>query len=216
MDGDEAPIRAWAEERIGLRPDSVLRVHLAKNEPSEATPAETWAVVEGRGAKLRAEAKARDVKGGIARIRAGIKRFPHLDLALEVLALSGQNREQVLLEMIPGLAYELRARFSETELPGKIGSQIRREGIEKPHAPGKVIAHGTELPLELLAARSNEQEAISFASREELARRVNAGELSNRELESWFFATLLGNMEAARVLARSANQVAQEKLRLAS
>jgi hypothetical protein len=213
MDGDEAPIRTWAEERIGHRPDSVLRVRLGKNALSEDSPAETWAVVDERGARRRKEAKARDVKGRTAQIRVGIKRFPHVDLALEVLALGDQNHEQVLLEMIPGLAYELQDHFSDAELPGKIAAQLRREGIEKPHKPGEVLAQGTELPAKLLKGSADEQEAISFALRETLARAVHAGELSHQELESWFFATLFGNTEAAGVLERSPNQVAQEKSR---
>src|SRR5688572_15045015 len=60
--GDEAGIRVWAEDRIGLKPDSVLRVHLSRKKLGEATPAETWDRVDVRGARLQGSTKVRDIR----------------------------------------------------------------------------------------------------------------------------------------------------------
>ena len=48
LQGDETGIRAWVEDRIGIEPDSVLRVRLSAKKLGEATPRETWDLVDGR------------------------------------------------------------------------------------------------------------------------------------------------------------------------
>jgi hypothetical protein len=96
--GDETGIRAWVEDRIGIKPDSVLRVHLSAKELEEATPRETWERVDGSGSRLRSSAKAQGIERRRPEIRRRIERFPSLDQALEALALEDQTREQVLKE----------------------------------------------------------------------------------------------------------------------
>ena len=54
-------IRAWAEDRIGHKPDSVLKVHLSAKELGDATPRETWELVDGRGEKLASKAQSEGV-----------------------------------------------------------------------------------------------------------------------------------------------------------
>jgi hypothetical protein len=213
MDGDEGPLRAWAHKHTGAKPDAVLRVRLAQHEVGDLTPRETWAVVAARSARIKKKAKARDLEGRVAMLRGGIKRYSWMDRALGFWRLSGQSYEEVLLKLIRVLDYELGDSYSEAELPGKIASQIRREGIEMPHEPDKVLAQGIDLPAKVMEGNADEQVAFYFALREQLAQKVNAAKLSNQEQESWFFATLFGNVEAAAVLGRPANQVAQEKFR---
>ena len=38
LQGDETGVRAWVEDRIGIKPDSVLRARLSAKELGEATP----------------------------------------------------------------------------------------------------------------------------------------------------------------------------------
>jgi hypothetical protein len=68
------------EDRIGIKPDSVLRVHLSAKELEEATPRETWERVDGRGSRFRRCAKAQGIERR-PEIRRRIKRFPSLDQA---------------------------------------------------------------------------------------------------------------------------------------
>lgn len=46
LHGDVDGIRAWADERMGTPPDFVLRAYLRKRELGDATPRETWALVD--------------------------------------------------------------------------------------------------------------------------------------------------------------------------
>ena len=131
LQGDETGIRAWVEDRIGIKPDSVLRVRLSAKELGEATPRETWELVDGRGSRLRRNAKAQSVERRRPEIRGRIKRFPSLEQALEALALEDQTREQVLEEHILSLAYkaeeEAGGPLSDTELARVITGQLRRD-----------------------------------------------------------------------------------------
>jgi DNA-binding CsgD family transcriptional regulator len=131
--GDESGIRAWVEDRIGIKPDSVLRVRLSAKELGEATPRQTWDLVDGRGSRLRRSAKAQSVERRRPKIRRRIKRFPSLDQALKALALGDQTREQVLEEHILSLAYkaeEAGGPLSDGELVRIITGQLRRDASE--------------------------------------------------------------------------------------
>jgi DNA-binding CsgD family transcriptional regulator len=132
--GDETAIRAWVEDRIGIKPDSVLRVRLSAKVLGEATPRETWELVDGRGSRLQRSAKAQDIERRRPEIRRRIKRFPSLDQALKALALGDQTREQVLQEHILSLAYvaeeEAGGPLSEAELVRIITGQLRRDATE--------------------------------------------------------------------------------------
>jgi hypothetical protein len=132
--GDESGIRAWVEDRIGIKPDSVLRVRLSAKELGEATPRQTWDLVDGRGSRLRRRAKAQSVERRRPKIRRRIKRFPSLDQALKALALGDQTREQVLEEHILSLAYkaeeEAGGPLSDAELVRIITGQLRRDASE--------------------------------------------------------------------------------------
>src|SRR5215218_1220729 len=132
--GDESGIRAWVEDRIGIKPDSVLRVRLSAKELGEVTPRQTWNLVDGRGSRLRRSAKAHRIERRRPEIRRRIKRFPSLDQALKALALGDQTREQVLEEHILSLAYkaeeEVGGSLSEAELVRIITGQLRRDAME--------------------------------------------------------------------------------------
>ncbi len=128
---DETGIRAWVEDRIGLDPDSVLRARLSAKELAETTPRQTWDLVDGRGSRLRRNAKAQGIERRRPEIRRRIKRFPSLEQALEALALEDQTREQVLEEHILSLAYkaeeEAGGPLSDAELARVITGQLRRD-----------------------------------------------------------------------------------------
>src|SRR5829696_6975564 len=54
---DEGGVYAWAETRLGRKPDFVIKAsYLGKKELGDATPRETWALVDDRGEKLAGEA----------------------------------------------------------------------------------------------------------------------------------------------------------------
>ena len=122
------------EDRIGIKPDSVLRARLSAKELGEATPRQTWELVDGRGARLRRSAKAQSVERRRPEIRRRIKRFPSLERALEALALEDQTLEQVLGEHILSLAYKAQEEagrpLSDAELVREITGQLRRDASE--------------------------------------------------------------------------------------
>jgi DNA-binding CsgD family transcriptional regulator len=131
LQGDETGIRAWVEDRIGIKPDSVLRVRLSAKQLGEATPRQTWELVDGRGSRLRRSAKAQAIERRRPEIRKRLKRFPSLERALQALALEEQTPEQVLQEHILSLAYKAQEGagrpLSEAELARIITRQLRRD-----------------------------------------------------------------------------------------
>jgi DNA-binding CsgD family transcriptional regulator len=155
LQGDETGIRAWVEDRIGIEPDSVLRVRLSAKKLGEATPRETWDLVDGRGSRLRRNAKAQDIERRRPEIRRRIKRFPSVERALKALALEDQTLEQVLQEHILSLAYEAQEEagrpLSDAELVRIITGQLRRDASE---------CGGTRREELLLLAEFVEREAL--------------------------------------------------------
>jgi DNA-binding CsgD family transcriptional regulator len=155
LQGDETGIRAWVEDRMGIKPDSVLKARLSAKELGEATPRETWDLVDGRGSRLQRNAKAQSVERRRPEIRRRIKRFPSLEQALEALALEDQTREQVLEEHILSLAYEAQEEagrpLSDADLARIITGQLRRDASE---------GGGTRQEELLLLAEFVEREAL--------------------------------------------------------
>jgi DNA-directed RNA polymerase specialized sigma24 family protein len=85
--GDKTGLRAWAEDRIGRKPDFVTEVsYLGKKELGDATPRETWALVDDRGEKLAGEAKGEPDDEGIAVFDEKSKKYPRLRRALSEYA----------------------------------------------------------------------------------------------------------------------------------
>jgi hypothetical protein len=208
--GDEAPIQEFIEERIGQKPPAPIRVRLQQDlqQIGELMPKEIWEFIEHHAARLKGRNRGQDALKRAAEIRRGIKKFPSLENALDALALEGQKNDEVLEEMIPGVAYVEQVNLppdSTNKLPGRVASQIRREGLERPDEPNKVFAPEPET----LQGYADYREAQEFALRE-FEIDVNA---SPQELESWTAAVLLRNKEAAQLLGRAANQIGQEKYR---
>ncbi len=130
--------------------------------------------------------------------------------------MRGQSREQVLREMIPSVAYVEQANpspGSKSELPGRVANQIRREGIEQPHAPDKVFAPGLDSLLGHADEVDDEVELATFAVCEQLAHMAEKAGVSEQEWESFVFGTVFGNQVAAEILDRPAKQVGVEKFR---
>jgi DNA-binding CsgD family transcriptional regulator len=206
--GDETAIRAWVEDRIGIKPDPVLRVHLSAKELGEATPRQTWELVDGRGSRLRRSAKAQSVERRRPKIRRRIKRFPSLDRALKALALGDQTREQVLEEHILSLAYKAQEEaggpLSDAELVRIITGQLRRDAL------GSQTTRREEL---LLLAEFVEREAF-LKQALELGRQAG---LTPREFE--VYKLLIENpkikyREVAQNLGMSTSQVGVLKHRI--
>src|SRR5215203_6140658 len=82
LHGDVEGIRAWANERMGTPPDFVLKAHLRKKELGDATPRETWALVDDRGEKLTSAAKGEADALAIAVFNEKTKKFDRLKHAL--------------------------------------------------------------------------------------------------------------------------------------
>jgi DNA-binding CsgD family transcriptional regulator len=164
--------------------------------------------VDGRGSRLRRNAKAQSVERRRPEIRRRIKRFPSLEQALEALALEDQTREQVLEEHILSLAYkaeeEAGGPLSDAELARVITGQLRRD------ASGSQQTRREEL---LLLAK--------FVEREVLLKRAlewgrQAG-LTPREFE--VYKLLIENpkikyREVAQKLGMSTSQVGVLKHRI--
>ena len=84
---DEVGIQVWAEERIGRKPDFVIKVsYLSKKKLGDATPRETWVLVDDRGEKLVGEARSEPDDEGIAVFFNKTKKHPRLERALSEYA----------------------------------------------------------------------------------------------------------------------------------
>jgi hypothetical protein len=220
-EGDEERVWRLIKEESGYEPNALFKTAL---KSAEFPKARRWPLLGLRDAlrshrkRWRKAAEAERVPERNAAVRKGIKRFESVDLALDRLAFKaqrhtaeGQTHEDVLEEMIPGIAYVERAELqSDDQVASKVANQIRREGLERPDDPGKVFAPGPDG----LTKHTDELELFAFAQRELLAHKVHEAGLSRQEAESWMYSILLGSdKKAAAVLGRPANQVAQEKLR---
>jgi hypothetical protein len=216
--GDGSVFRSYVEERIGTNSAPIrVRLHHHIDSCGDDLPLGYLPFLLTEY-KMRFEQQkiANGLSRKTAEVRQGINtsRHPSVNLALTALSKQGQTREQVLSENIPGIAYiEAAEPSSRGYLSGRVANQLRREGIERPHKPGAVMATDPEDLTRLATRRADEQELIVFAYRELIARKTSDSGLSQRELESWVFGELFGNQEAAEVLGRSPNQIAQEKLR---
>lgn len=211
---DEGPLLEWAERRIGHRPDPLLCVRLRAGV-SEAGDGllirAMTAFVDAHGERIAKKSESANLPTLTHEIRQGIsKRYGSFDQALDSLALQGQKHDEVLEEMIPGVAYAIHEDLQPGQnLSGKVASQIRREGPERPDKPGAVFAPGPDN----LFRYVGELDLAAFYERELLARRVHDAGLSPQELESFVFGELFGGQEAAAMLDRTANQIRQEKSR---
>jgi hypothetical protein len=90
-----AGVYTWAEERIGCKPDFVLGVYLRNKELGDATPRETWALVDDRGEKLRGEDKGQADDLAIAVFDEKIKEHEGLRRVRSELS----NRDDWILEI---------------------------------------------------------------------------------------------------------------------
>ena len=222
-EGNESPMRELVEERVGSmrlvekraekKADSLFKKRLKDclAEGKSLPVPRLLRLLKHHRERLEEKGGSAHVQEQVRELRSGIKKFPSIDLALKHLALKGQNEDEVLEEMIPGVAYVEQEDLPPGDnLAGKVASQIRREGMERSDKPGMVFAPGPE---HMLEPASDELELAAFVDRELLARKIRDGELSSRERESFLFGTLLGNKEAAKVLGRPANQIGQERFR---
>jgi hypothetical protein len=208
LDGDESPLRAFIKQHVGHKTPPYVLLVLKNQDIGELDLWEVWEFIEHHRAQLQSRNSGKDALEEVPSIRLGIKKYASFDLALDALAVQGQKREQVLREMIPGVAYVEQSNLSpdsKDKLPGRVASQIRREGLERPDDPGRVFVPEPEV----LSGYADNEEALVFA----LMELKIAANTSPQELESWEAAVLLGNKKAAEELDRPANQIAQEKHR---
>ena len=164
LDGDAKPLRSFVKKHVGGSPRPFVFSALEARNIGDLDEIETWEFIEYHRRQRERRIKGQDVLNRVPIIRLGIsKKHKSVDLALEALSERGQSREQVLREMIPGVAYVEQANpwpGSKSKLPGRIANQIRREGLERPDDPGKVFAPGPEHLLE----HADELELATFAA----------------------------------------------------
>jgi len=208
LNGNESPLRAFIKQHVGHKTPPYVLLVLKNQDIGELDLWEVWEHIEHHRAQLQSRNSGKDTLEEVPSIRLGIKKYGSVDLALDALAVQGQKPEQVLREMIPGVAYVEQSNLppdSKDKLPGRVASQIRREGLERPDDPGRVFGREPEA----LSGYADSQEPLVFA----LMEFKIAADTSPQELESWAAAVLLGNKKAAEELGRPANQIAQEKHR---
>jgi hypothetical protein len=216
--GDKRLFRSYVEERIGTNSAPIrVRLHHHIDSCGDDLP---FGYLPFLLAEYKTRLEQQKIANGLPRktreMRQGINtsKYPSVNLALTALSKQGQTRDQVLSENIPGIAYiEAAEPSSRGSLSGRVANQLRREGIERPHKPGAVMATDPEDLTRLATRRADEQELIVFAYRELIARKTSEAGLSQQELESWVLGERFGNQQAAEMLGRSPNQIAQEKLR---
>jgi hypothetical protein len=201
-------------EHAGVVPDSLLRSKLRQLVMQNGGQLEIsylMTLIDNHKGRLVRKAEAHSIGKQVEDIRGGIKRFPSVDVALTTLALENQKKEEVLRDMIPGIAQVERQKpLGDVGLSGRVASQIRREGIERPDDPGRVFTPGPDR----VVHHADELELAAFADRELVVAKANAAGLTVQEVESWMFSTVLdSNEEAAALLGRPSNQVRQEKFR---
>jgi len=206
---EEEPLKRYIEQRGGRKPRPFVWLALKGKGVGDLSPAEIWEFLDYHEERPGKAVEDQDTQTLVSRIRRGIKLYGSLERALDSLGVKGEDRETTLRKHIPGIAYQVqRESLSDEELAGAVANQIRREGPQQPHDPGKV----SSADLEVLAGFAEEVELAIFEL-QELAQKVNEANLTTQEAESWVAAVVLGNKAAATVLGRSENQVAQEKHR---
>ena len=135
LDGDAKPLRSFVKKHVGGPPRTFYFSALKATNIGDLDEIETWEFIEHHKSRLERKNEGQDVLNRVPIIRLGIsKKHKSVDLALEALSERGQSREQVLREMIPGVAYVEQATpwpGSKSKLPGRIANQIRREGLER-------------------------------------------------------------------------------------
>ena len=205
---EEKPLKKYIEQRGGRKPRPFVWPALKRKGVGDLSPAEIWEFLDYHEGRPGKEAEDQDVQNLVSRIRQGIKSYGTLKRALDSLGVRGKNRETTLRELIPGIALQVQGEsLSNEELAGAVANQIRWEGPEQSHDPGKVSSDSE------IVTDFEEIELAIFALWEQLAQKVKEANLTTLEAESWAAAVVLGNKEAATVLRRSEEQVAQEKYR---
>lgn len=214
LDGHAKPLRSFVKKHIGGPPRPFYFSALEEKNIGDLDEIETWEVIEYHRKQLENSNKGQDVLNQAPSIRQGIRKYESVNLALDSLSVRGQSREQVLREMIPGVAYVERSKSPPpANLPGKVANQIRREGLERPDDPGKVFALGLDSLLGHADEVDDDVELATFAVCEQLAHMAEKAGVSEQEWESFVFGTVFGNQEAAEILDRPAKQVGVEKFR---
>ena len=208
-------VLAWGY--VQTKPDSLLTVKIRERASKEGKlPLSTLlGLLDHHKARLHRPSRS-EVEAEASEIRRGIKvGYASIRESIDRLAGQNQDRERVLHDEIPGAAYVERASLVDGQkLPGKVADRLRKEALERPDNPSTVSTPGHEYLSQLVDEVADEHTfLLAFAERERLAKAACDAKLSQQELESWFCANRYGNKEAAELLGRSANQVAQEKAR---
>ena len=117
--GDETGGRAWAEDRIGIKPDRILKVRLSAKELGVATPRDTWELVDGRGAKLRSKAETETNAREAAVFDQKSKKHPRMKRALS------EYRDPEIEMRRASWTPDIRRRNQES---GYLGNPVEDEG----------------------------------------------------------------------------------------
>jgi hypothetical protein len=133
LQGDATGLLRWTQQRIGHKPNPVLRVRLTDKDLGEKTPAEIWGLVDYHGGLRTIRVRAASTSERILRIRERIRRYASLDEALRVLRDDpGETLQRVLLrEIEEAVCSPQLSALSDKELVRYITNDIRRRGRER-------------------------------------------------------------------------------------
>jgi hypothetical protein len=132
LQSDATGLFGWTQQRIGHKPNSILKEHLTDKGLGEKSPAEIWELVDYHGGLRTVRVRAAETLERIERVREGIRRFASLNEALKVLRGSGEGSEQVLLrEIEEAVCSPQLSALSDKDLVRYITNDIRRRGRER-------------------------------------------------------------------------------------
>src|SRR5215218_736407 len=141
---EEEPLKRYIEQRGGRKPRPFVWLALKRKGIGDLSPAEIWEFLDYHEERPEKAAEDQYIQNLVSRIRQGIKSYGSVQCALDSLG-KGQDQETTLRELIPGIALQVQDEaLSDEELAGKVANQIRREGPEQPHDPGKVYSADSE------------------------------------------------------------------------
>jgi hypothetical protein len=215
---------AWAEGRIGCKPDFVLKVSLgklSKKELGDSTPRETWALVDDRGEKLRGETRGEPDDLGIAVFDKKSKKYPRIKRVQSELSDRSEWVSEVAKAIrIAGADSSHGYPTTLSAIEWRIERDNRWRGIKG--TPGK-DSHGldktaslSELPeesevLEDLHAEEDLDEAYYRAFLAHYASAKNPARLTPGELEVFRLSIQLEHREIAEEIGSTEGSVRKLK-----
>lgn len=179
---DEDGVYVWAETRIGRKPDFVIKVsYLGKKELGDATPRETWVLVDDRGEKLTGEARGEPDDEGIAVFEGKTKAFGRLKRVRDEFTDPDEWKQEIAKAILIAGAesphgYPLTLSAVEHRI---VRDDPRRGGITNLPGEGSSIVRNLRIQAETAEARATKGDL----GPQEHAEAMRASERAEDELE---------------------------------